>query len=788
MSLPGERRGYSLAGLSIQSKFIGVTIGMTLGIVAILAVYFISVERNLLRTELRNRASALARNLVYNCGYPLLLEDFPALKQIAAGILHEEDAAFVLVRGVSGTTVFETAPALPPTAARAEVIGNLQPAGVTEPGLYEKKDFLLVSLPILRPSEEDFFSHGRAVQLHEANVIGEAVLGFSLTRTNGLIVRSVKSALLMTVAIAAVGILLSLPVARYFMNPLSKLLRGTKELASGDTSYRVEVHRGDELGCLAESFNAMAERLEENKKALHDYNFELENKVVERTRELIERERELISVLENNPAGIILVDARTDTVTWANSNAARILKCHGNNICGCSFSNYIDYDKQFYDRIKGSPDHAAIMESTLTTMNREKIQVLNSVIYIVYNKRPHFLHAFFDITERKRIDIQMQYAERMYAIGTLAGGIAHDFNNILSIVIVHTELALMDNPPESPSHESLNQVLKACHRAKELVHQILTFSRPNSKGRKPLLVGILVKEILKMLRAALPSNIDIRQSIEELPEGGDIVNADPTQIQQVLMNLCTNAGQAMPKGGILTVSLAGIDFTDGDASRPTNLNPGSYLRLSVSDTGHGIEEAILDRIFEPYFTTKRVGEGTGLGLAVVHGIIAGHGGAVAVSSNPGEGSTFDVFLPRFAGTLDDETSEAEEPPTGTETILLVDDEPALVSAAGTRLQCLGYTVISGTSSVEALETFRRQPERFHLVIADMTMPVMTGVDLAQEILRIRPEIPVILCSGFNAAITPKKAAAMGVRKLLMKPLTMKMLAKAARQVLDGESA
>ncbi|MBW2018772.1 MAG: PAS domain S-box protein [Deltaproteobacteria bacterium] len=388
-----------------------------------------------------------------------------------------------------------------------------------------------------------------------------------------------------------------------------------------------------------------------------------------------------------------------------------------------------------------------------------------------------------DITEREQLERQLRQAQKMEAIGTLAGGIAHDFNNILGAVIGCTEMSLFDVPEGTPVHRHLLEVLNAGNRAKDLVNQILAFSRQTEQERKPVKISLIIKETLKLLRASLPTTIKIRQYIET---DSDMVLADPTQIHQVLMNLCTNAAHAMrEKGGVLQIRLADVELDPEDAARHPDMNPGPYLRLTVSDTGHGINRAVIERIFDPYFTTKGPGEGTGLGLAVVHGIVKSHGGAITVHSEPGEGTAFQVFLPGIESRVTPEIEAYAPLPTGNECVLFVDDEKVLVRIAKEMLERLGYEVIPRTSSIEALESFRERPDHFDLVITDQTMPNMTGTELAKELMRIRPDIPIILCTGFSEVITPEKAMAMGIREFIMKPLMTRDLAESVRRVLDG---
>ena len=388
-----------------------------------------------------------------------------------------------------------------------------------------------------------------------------------------------------------------------------------------------------------------------------------------------------------------------------------------------------------------------------------------------------------DTTDLKKLETQLQQAQKMEAIGTLAGGIAHDFNNILGGIIGYAELAKMKAPEGSNVIAYLDKMIKSSDRATDLIKQILTLSRQHKQKQRPVQVRHIIKETLSLLRATLPTTIEIKQ---DLAKDAGVVNADPTQMHQVIMNLATNAGHAMQeKGGVLEVTLANVELDDLSAGKHLDLAAGSYLRLTVSDTGHGMTSEIRERIFDPYFTTKDTGEGTGLGLSVAHGIVKTHGGTITVYSEPGEGTTFHVYLPLILEE-EREEKESEEPlPTGTERILFIDDEEVLVEIGGQILEQLGYKVVTETSSVQALELFRAEPNRFDLVITDMTMPHMTGDKLARELMTIRPKIPIILCTGHSELVSEAKAEEIGIKAFVMKPLVMRNLAETVRKVLDA---
>jgi PAS domain S-box-containing protein len=385
--------------------------------------------------------------------------------------------------------------------------------------------------------------------------------------------------------------------------------------------------------------------------------------------------------------------------------------------------------------------------------------------------------------ERERLQEQLTQSQKMEAIGTLAGGIAHDFNNILMAIIGYSQLALDDlSQPEKARYE-LQEVLKAGSRAKDLVSQILTFSRKADARYSPVSLHKIVMDSIKMMRSVLPSTIDIRH---DLMDNG-LIMADPTQIHQVMLNLCTNAAHAMDKtGGFMEVRLREIEIDKGADPIEATMPPGPYLCLSVSDTGHGMSPEVMARIFDPYFTTKDLGRGTGLGLAVVHGIVQSHGGAITCTSSPGKGTTFHLYLPEIMSEESVVRLHEERPlPTGTEHILFVDDEPILVELADKMLSKLGYTVLTRSSSFEALELFRKDPDKYDLVITDMTMPGMTGDRLARKLLEIRHDIPIILCSGYSEHISEDKAKKMGIREFVMKPFEIKLLADTIRKVLEG---
>jgi PAS domain S-box-containing protein len=406
-----------------------------------------------------------------------------------------------------------------------------------------------------------------------------------------------------------------------------------------------------------------------------------------------------------------------------------------------------------------------------------------SATMINYRGEPASLAYLRDITDYKNLEEQLRQSQKMEAIGTLAGGIAHDFNNILAGVIGFAEMVEDDLPPDSQSIHRIQKVLKAAYRGKDLVQQILAFSRKSELTRTPVSLSLVTRETADLLRASLPATIEINVFIKAVR---DTILANSAEIQQILMNLATNAAFAMREtGGILGIGLTDIDFEPNSSLLDEDVEPGAYVQLAVTDTGIGMEPHIIKRLFEPYFTTKEVGHGTGMGLPVVYGIVKGLGGTIAVESELGVGSTFRVFLPTASSVEETKTGDTQTVAKGSERILFIDDEDLIMEWGQAALERLGYTVTALTDSTGALKLFSSDPSRFDLVITDQTMPKLTGFNLAKKFLKIRPDIPIILCTGHSDSVSSEKAQEVGIKEFLMKPLGRQELAEVIRRVLDA---
>jgi two-component system, cell cycle sensor histidine kinase and response regulator CckA len=499
------------------------------------------------------------------------------------------------------------------------------------------------------------------------------------------------------------------------------------------------------------------------------------------------------STRENEEKYRTLFHMESDALALIEVNTGDILEANS------AFLNLFGYDKEELLTMKES-DFSAMADFIDEQSNMDKGYVplaykkkKGGAIFPAEIKTRNFeyqgkhvqLLAIRDISDRKRLESQLQQSQKMEAIGTLAGGLAHDFNNILLPIMGNAEMLMMTLPPDNHMRYSLDQIYHAGKRASDMVKQILAFSRKDRQEKKPIKMGEIVIDAAKFLRSSIPTTIDIRYDIKT---DRDMVLANSTQIHQVILNLCTNAAHSMREyGGLLRIELDDFLLESNIYGHFQNLTPGRYLRLTVSDTGEGIQLGIINRIFEPYYTTKGPGEGTGMGLAVVHGIIADHKGDIAVESKPGSGATFTILLPPYngkGGVKVSDIDESKDIPRGNERILLVDDEKIVIDVFQNMLEYLGYNITTKMSSEEALNEFRNNPSGFDLIITDMTMPGMTGKELAMQMLSIRSDIPVILCTGFSERVDKEKAKAIGIMGFVMKPIAMNIIAKTIRDVLE----
>ena len=515
--------------------------------------------------------------------------------------------------------------------------------------------------------------------------------------------------------------------------------------------------------------------------------FKLRKEILQRKSLEVEQNR-LITAIEQADETIMIADIN-GTLQYVNPSFERVTGYKKEEVIGKNLRIIQSgkHDKAFYKKLWNTITQGNVWYGHFINKKKDGTlfheQATITPIYDKFGKIINYVGVKRDITREVMLEKQINKRQKLEAIGTLASGIAHDFNNILTHIIGCTELAIGDLPSGSSVHDCLKGALKSANHATDLVKQILTFSRQTEQERKPLQLHLIVKETLKLLRSVLPATIEIRQSINV---NSDIILADPTQMHQIIINLCSNAEHAMrEKGGILEVTLKEIVVDAEFAATRPRLMPMSYLRLSISDTGCGMDKATMNKIFDPFYTTKDTNEGTGLGLAIVHGIVKNHDGTITVYSEPDKGTIFNVYLPTLENHITETKSyDARIAHRGNEKILFIDDEEELVKIGKQMLERLGYTVISETSSIKALKAFKVDPYKFDLVITDQIMPKMKGIELANKILQIRPDIPIILYAGFSNEITSREAQSVGICEVLMKPLASLELGEKIRGVLD----
>jgi two-component system, cell cycle sensor histidine kinase and response regulator CckA len=526
----------------------------------------------------------------------------------------------------------------------------------------------------------------------------------------------------------------------------------------------------------------------------HRYSMAFINDITERKR-IFESSRITQFIFDKAPLGIFLIRDGGD-ITNVNNHACQYLGYTREELCQMNVLEFdCGYSPQEIDQIWQQQKQGTGIDTFETVHCRKDgtdIPVEITGIRLMFDNVPYSVSFVKDISERKeaekkriKMEGQMIQAQKMESLGTLAGGIAHDFNNILGAIIGYAELTQLECPADSKLRYNVNQITKAGHRAKELVQQILLFSRQDRSEKTPMDVSRVVEEALKLIKVSLPANIEILANISSNLAP---VFANEIQIHQIVMNLCTNAYYAMKSiGGALNVDLTAVTIQDHDVKSFPEMNPGHYLKLSVADKGCGIPKEIVKRIFDPFFTTKPTGEGSGLGLSTIHGIIKGHGGNIKVYSEVGIGTTFHVFLPIADATAGTTVEETDQLPTGNGRILFVDDEKSLLDIGHDLLERLGYQVETRASSIDALEAFRADPKKFDLVISDMIMPKMTGDEMARQIRVIRPDIPIILCSGFSERINAQATETIGISAVLMKPIIYAELAYTVHRALKIDS-
>jgi PAS domain S-box-containing protein len=594
-----------------------------------------------------------------------------------------------------------------------------------------------------------------------------------------------------TLAILFVALLASFYLMRTITRPIQALVGFAADVAGGRLDSVIEGNFRGEMRELKNAISHMVGQLDSRMQ-------EAENKAMEAeaARQAFRESEEKYRILVENAQEAIFV-AQDARLRFANARTSELTGYSRERMTGSPFQDFIHPDdrelvlSRHYSRMKGdSPD--PVYTFRIVHRNGAVRWVELKSVAIEWEGRAATLNFLRDVTEQKQIEatreklqMRVRQSQKMEALGRLTGGVAHDFNNILSIIMGYAELAESETPASSPAGRGLQEIQAASLRARDVIRQLLTFSRKGEETHSPQDIRLIVREAMRLMRSTIPSTVEIREHIsEDVPS----IWANPTQIHQVIVNLSKNGADAMAEsGGVLTVELEAVSVSEESAAADPELFAGDFVRLSVADSGAGIAGPDLERIFDPYFTTKAVDKGTGLGLSVVLGIVKSHGGAIRVESEPGEGTRFELYFPVAPDAAGlPAIKRLESLATGTERILFIDDEPSVSHLNKLRLEKLGYQVESRTDPEEALRLFANHPDAYDLVITDMTMPKLRGDEMCRELMRIRPGVKVILCTGYSDRISEEIAREMGIACYIEKPVDLHALAAAVRAALDEE--
>jgi two-component system, cell cycle sensor histidine kinase and response regulator CckA len=742
--------------------------------------FFINRQGNSMRADLSRYGYMLSKLLAYNSRIGVFSENKEMLKDVAAGIIQQENVLEASLYNEKGDLLYEqenygskarSSSSDKTITSKIRIIKKIEEGALFFYGDYDGS--LVYWYPVISESTyatDPLFLEKETSERQEKKIIGFVRLAVDETpmfnKLNSLLINSsVIGFCLLIIGSAFVYVLI-----RGITGPLHRLTEGVRKLDRGEGVEMLPEETSDEIGKLAAAFNTMTESLSNREAALRDSE--------EKYRQLFELESDAIFLIEDGTGRILEVN-KTASMMYGYTRD-ELLRMNEAEL----FSTQTKINNSFTE---GSP---IIPVDYHRKKDGSVFSVETSLSRLSFQGRDVYISAVRDVTDRLRaeeerikLEVKLRQSQKMEAIGTLAGGIAHDFNNVLGIIVVNTELVMYEIPEGAEIHENLEEIMKACLRARDMVRQILAFSRKDEARTKPIMIKPLIKESIKLFRSSILDNIEIEQ---DLNAESDIVMADPTQMHQILMNLYNNAAYVLKEtGGVIGVSLKNIDIQDDRSTGYPGLAKGKYLLLSVSDTGEGIHPEILERIFEPYFTTKKFGEGSGMGLAIAHGIVKSHGGIITVESKPGRGAVFNVVLPVVEADIKFEEEYEMFCPSGNERLLFVDDEKPITDAMNIMLTRLGYTVTSRTSSIDALKTFRENKDAFDLVITDLVMPHMTGVELSKEISSIKPDIPIILCTGYSEMIDDEMINQAGIKYRTTKPLVMSEMANVIREALDN---
>ena len=745
--------------LSVKAKLIGIVLGISLFSTSICFTYLIVKEIQRIKKDMINNAIINAKLIGEYCVTPLtfydkngakeILEKLNSIPSFKSGVLYNENGdVFARFNSLKN----------PP---RPDINNNET--------IYKfESDSLIIIHPIIY--------HGRKY--------GIIYICASIDELNQIIKEYLLRMILIEIILTLLVFALAYKFQGIISKPILELIHVMNKISKEtDYSIRVSKQRSDELGSLYDVFNTMLEQIQ----------------IREKERDLAEASlheiNEQFSAFMNQLPGRALIKEEDSRLIYVNQYMRNYYNT--DQWIGKKANEY--FSEETAIRVLKDDEKAlksgqcTIIESYTDKNDIERIYQTYKFIISRADKPPRLGVIGLDITDLKleeekrvKLESQLRQSQKMEAIGTLAGGIAHDFNNILSPIIGYAELLKEDLIDDKEFQlNSVEEILIAALRARNLIQQILTFSRHSEIEFKPIQIEPIIKESIKLIRASIPTTIKIVKKIKNQP---GLIKGDPTRIQQIIMNLCTNAYHAMEEtGGVLEIEMKEYDKKQHKLFKNIGLNSNRFLQLTIKDTGHGMSEETMERIFEPYFTTKNKSKGTGMGLSIVHGIIKSLGGEITVQSTIGKGTTFEVFLPLIASTPGKSDNKVKSTiQKGSGRILLVEDEEQIIEMEAAMLKSIGYQVTYKTDSVEALKEFKNNPDKFDCVVTDMTMPNITGEELASNILEIRPDIPVILNTGFSEAIINRTELLQnkGIKAILYKPFSLKELARIIREVLS----
>ncbi|MCE5243858.1 MAG: response regulator [Syntrophobacteraceae bacterium] len=764
--------------VGLRGKLFAIHAVIVLAVVSVLTAWFIGMQQRQVRAEMLGRAAALAKNFARSHACALLSVDLPAIGQAASGMMTEEGVAFVRIRGPQGEWVFTLERSAASRLSEPAIEALMPAAGRTKPRTADNGELLLAGVPV---NVRDCAIAG----VGDSGVprgAGEVVVGYAPERNAPMGVSVVKSILAVAGAVAAVALLIAFAAIGFMTRPLKPLVFGAKAVALGNFAFRAPVSGRDELGSLAASFNEMARKLEDNRKLLEEYGRDLERKVAERTGELARREEEVTWILENLPAGILLVSAVAGEVAYANSHALRIL---GGNLEAAG-RRLARNDGPWGQERPEDVSNVRISECRLPVSSGMDAPVLTGCSRILHNGAEHYLLVFIQMSEYKRLEARFRQDEKMCAVGTLAGGVAHDFNNLLQAILGSAQLFQLRGGVSEKGRKLLDQVEKAVQRGSDLIHQLLTFSRRVESRLRPLDLNQELRRISVQMEKTIPKQISI-----ELDLGEDVgkIEADPLHLEQAVVNLAANARDAMPEGGCLTLKTRRVCLSGADCRELAGLEPGEHAVLSVTDTGTGMDCKILEHIFEPFFTTKEVGKGTGLGLATVYGIVRGHGGHISCTSKQGCGTSFDIYFRLAADDAacedrDRDQTVVERSETGN--ILVVDDEEPVLQLGVEVLEGCGYRVHPAENGERALEIFEKEMGKIDLVILDLGMPGIGGLACFHRLRDMDRDLKIVIASGYTDIQKRKEMMDAGASAFVGKPYRFGELISIVRRLLPGK--